>query len=71
VEVEGVHGSHFTLPFTITAITELKIPTNYLIGMTHEFNHDNMNERLSKLYDTYNLKVQLAYDGQIIPLCLK
>jgi len=70
VELTGTHGSHFTFPETVSEIKKLKIPQNYLIGMTHDFDHDSVNTELLKLKEKDNLQAELSYDGLIIPINL-
>jgi len=67
VEVSGWHPSHFTLEGSLEAIRKLCPKKTWLIGMTHQFHHEDMNSKLSRLKDE-GIDVELSYDGLCIPI---
>lgn len=66
----GPHNTHFCLPETLEAIKRLQPKRALLIGMTHEFDHDRDNAYLQEWSMREGIDVQLAYDGQRIPINL-
>lgn len=64
------HGFHFSLDEAI-ALSKLIRPKKVrFVGMTSEFEHDKVNERLAVLSAEEGIDFQLAYDGLFIAMDL-
>src|SRR5690606_170791 len=66
VDASGTHPSHFCLPQSIEHVKKIKPKKCYLIGMSHDFDHEEINKELAKL-KVNGIDVELSYDG----LCLE
>lgn len=64
------HGSHFILEEALEQLRRFKPKRALLVDMTHDFDHESTNVELAKLKESEGLDVQLAYDGQRIPVDL-
>lgn len=67
---EEPYPSHYSL---LQAVDEAKIwrPAQTLtVGMAHQLNHHSDNKKLASLIESENLRVALAYDGQLIRITL-
>ncbi len=64
------HGSHFILDEALEQLRRFKPRQALLVDMTHDFDHESTNAELAKLKELEGLDVQLAYDGQRIPVDL-
>jgi phosphoribosyl 1,2-cyclic phosphate phosphodiesterase len=53
------HPTHFTIPEAIRCAREIGAKTTYLIHLTHDFDHDEMEATLPE-------GVRLAYDGLVV-----
>ena len=62
------HPSHFILEESLDAVRRIGPARTLLTGMTHNFDHDSTNAELAKLRDSEGLDVQMAYDGQRVPV---
>jgi len=65
---EHRHTSHFILEESLEAVRRIRPRRTLLTDMTHNFDHDPTNARLAELRDAEGLDVQLAYDGQRVPV---
>ena len=61
------HNTHFNLSDALELVRELKPKKALLTGLTHDFDHEEDNAELAELE---GIDVQLAYDGQLVPLDL-
>eukprot|EP01120_Amphizonella_sp_Union-15-10_P003855 TRINITY_DN142_c0_g1_i1.p1 TRINITY_DN142_c0_g1~~TRINITY_DN142_c0_g1_i1.p1 ORF type:complete len:288 (+),score=27.85 TRINITY_DN142_c0_g1_i1:254-1117(+) len=59
---------HLSLPQALDVIRALKPKKSYLVGMCHDFDHDQSNLQLQELLKTENIDVSLSYDGLKIPV---
>jgi len=59
---EKVNKAHFNLPEALQEISKIGPSKSYLIGLSHDFDHDIDNLELKKLKDR-GLDVELTYDG--------
>lgn len=66
----GPHNTHFCLNESLEAVKKLQPKRALFIGMTHEIDHDMDNEYLQAWSRREGIDVQLAYDGQRIPVDL-
>ena len=64
------HPSHFILEESLDAARRIRPARTLLTGMTHDFDHESTNAELAKLRDSEGLDVQLAHDGQRVPVRL-
>jgi phosphoribosyl 1,2-cyclic phosphodiesterase len=64
------HASHFILEEALEQIRRFRPARALLVDMTHDFDHETTNVELAKLKKSEGLDVQLAYDGQRIPVDL-
>jgi phosphoribosyl 1,2-cyclic phosphodiesterase len=62
------HGSHFILEEALEQLRRFTPKRALLVDMTHDFDHVSTNVELAKLKESEGLDVQLAYDGQRIPV---
>jgi len=62
------HRSHFILDEALEQLRRFAPKRALLVDMTHDFDHESTNLELAKLKDSEGLDVQLAYDGQRIPV---
>eukprot|EP00735_Rhodelphis_limneticus_P011015 TRINITY_DN4062_c0_g1::TRINITY_DN4062_c0_g1_i1::g.12004::m.12004 TRINITY_DN4062_c0_g1::TRINITY_DN4062_c0_g1_i1::g.12004 ORF type:complete len:387 (-),score=7.11,sp/O74545/YCV6_SCHPO/29.52/2e-27,Lactamase_B_2/PF12706.2/1.9e-16,Lactamase_B/PF00753.22/8.5e-05 TRINITY_DN4062_c0_g1_i1:106-1227(-) len=62
------HNTHFNLPQALECIRQLRPKKSWLIGLTHDFDHDVVNTELSALKASEGIDVQLSHDGMCIPL---
>ena len=62
------HPSHFILEQSLEAVRRIRPARALLTGMTHAFDHDSTNAGLAMLRGHEGLDVQLAYDGQRVPV---
>ncbi|KAJ7561519.1 hypothetical protein O6H91_03G031400 [Diphasiastrum complanatum] len=60
---EGTHNTHFCLPQSLEAVKRLCPKKAFFVGMTHEFDHELVNEELGRWSEREGIEVQLAYDG--------
>jgi phosphoribosyl 1,2-cyclic phosphodiesterase len=67
---EHSHGSHFVLEEALEQLRRFKPKRALLVDMTHNSDHEPTNVELAKLKESEGLDVQLAYDGQRIPIDL-
>ncbi len=63
------HPVHATLEQSVELARQLRPRRTLLVGMGHTLEHRATNERLTALR-AEGLDVQLAHDGQLVPLCL-
>ena len=66
----GKHPVHATMSESLGLVRRLKPRQTLLVGMSHEMEHHSCNRRLRELLQPEGLDVQLAYDGQFVPLAL-
>jgi len=64
---EESHKSHFSQVDALALVRQLRPHKTLFVGMNHESDHQQSNERLAQLFYE-GLDVQLAYDGQIVDL---
>jgi phosphoribosyl 1,2-cyclic phosphodiesterase len=67
---ERPHRSHLSLEQAIDFARELRAHKTYFVDMTHDVDHDAMNEKLVKLRASDGIDVSLAYDGMRIEVDL-
>lgn len=58
------YKSHFILKESIQAVREIKPKRTFFVGMTHDIDHDEFEERIKKLAP--DLTINLAYDGLVL-----
>lgn len=63
VFVQRHHNTHMNLPQALALARELRAARCLLVGMTHEFDYDTLNEQLRGLKASEGLAVEMAYDG--------
>ncbi|GAQ80972.1 metallo-beta-lactamase domain-containing protein [Klebsormidium nitens] len=61
------HNTHICFRESLRIIRRLRPRKAYLIGMTHEFDHEETNAELAELKEE-GLDVELSYDGLRIPV---
>lgn len=70
LRVQDKHPSHFILEETLDAIRLIKPKRALLVGLNHTVDHDSMNALLAELHAAEGINVQVAYDGQRLPVSL-
>jgi len=64
------HPTHFGLQDALGLVRALRPRKALLVGMSHEFRHEEHNDMLRRLLAEEGLDVQLARDGMCVPLDL-
>jgi phosphoribosyl 1,2-cyclic phosphodiesterase len=59
---EAPYMSHFGLNQAIEVVKDLRARHNYLIGMAHNLEHEDLTQRLSAFAKDLNLNINAAYD---------
>lgn len=67
---DGTHPVHASLDQSVALARLLKPRRTLLLGMGHRLEHYATNRSLRKLWDEEQLDIQLAFDGQLVPLDL-
>jgi phosphoribosyl 1,2-cyclic phosphodiesterase len=70
LRLERKHPSHFVLDETLDEIRKIKPQKTLLVGMCHEVDHEEANQRLARLLEEEGLDIQLSYDGLRVPVKL-
>jgi phosphoribosyl 1,2-cyclic phosphodiesterase len=63
-----LHRSHLTLEQALDYVRRLRPERALLTDMTHDYDHESTNAELAKLKESEGIDVQLAYDGQLVPV---
>jgi len=66
----NAHPVHATMEESVELARRLRPQRVLLVGMGHEMEHRESNRALRRLLCEEGLDVQLAYDGQFVPLSL-
>lgn len=64
------HNTHLTFPESLAVIKKLQPKRAFLVGMTHEFEHELDTRILAEWSSREGIPVHLAYDGLRIPVKL-
>jgi phosphoribosyl 1,2-cyclic phosphodiesterase len=64
------HNTHLTFPESLAVVKKLQPKRAFLIGMTHEFEHELDSKILADWSAREGIPVHLAYDGLRIPVDL-
>eukprot|EP00897_Mesotaenium_endlicherianum_P003849 jgi/Mesen1/3492/ME000197S02509 len=64
------HNTHICFAESLEIIRRLRPKRAYLIGMTHEFDHEETSEELRAWSEKEGINVQLSYDGLRVPVDL-
>lgn len=67
---ETPHNTHMTFPESLKVIKKLQPKRAFLIGMTHEFEHDLDSKILAEWSARERIPVEFSYDGLRIPVDL-
>ena len=67
---EEPYPSHLSLPQAIDEAKTYRPSYTLAVGMAHQLHHETTNEKLKDLLVSDNLRMELAYDGQILPISL-
>jgi phosphoribosyl 1,2-cyclic phosphodiesterase len=70
LRIEETYITHYSLRDAVALARELRPTRTLCIGMSQEFDHEEVNASLAKLWREEALDVQLAYDGQMLPMRL-
>ena len=68
LRMSGTHPVHATGDESIDLARRLRPVKTLLVGMSHSMEHEQTNLELRRLWDESRLDVQLAYDGELVPL---
>eukprot|EP00850_Spirogloea_muscicola_P024242 SM000513S17639 [mRNA] locus=s513:489:3125:+ [translate_table: standard] len=64
------HNTHLCYPQSLEVIKRLRPKKALLIGMTHEFDHDEVSAELNIWSASHGIDVKLSHDGMRIPVYL-
>lgn len=64
------YPSHLSLPQALDEVKLYRPAQALTVGMAHQLHHERSNEELKTLVASDNLHVELAFDGQILPINL-
>ena len=64
----GAHPVHATMAESVALARRLRPRRTLLVGMGHSMEHRATNRCLRRLWREEALDIQLAYDGQFVPL---
>jgi len=67
---DGTHPVHASLEQSVNLARLLKPRRTLLLGMSHRLEHHATNRSLRRLWREEQLDIQLAFDGQLVPLDL-
>ena len=70
LRMEGAHPVHATGEESVQLARRLRPRRTLLVGMGHTMEHEATNRQLRRLWVEEELDVQLAYDGQFLPIPL-